>query len=196
MTGITIPPGASQADIDALKAKQQQDADRLAAVEAIGNEFKTFRDNATQFVGTAPMTVAALLAGFPASATNVGRYARVTDLWGSVRTVMICESDGSSFYWRPQRTDYAVNNAATGGAQTLMPLVTAPIQVLTGTLLGTVTMTPSATNAWPGATFTIINKGVLGLFGVSLTGLVGNALPIVGGGQRTVTYTGAGWQAA
>lgn len=143
-----------------------------------------------------PMPVASLLANYPASETYVGQYGRVTDLWGSVRTIMICESDGSSYYWRPQRTDYAVNNSVTGGAQTMTPLVTAPIQVLTGTLLGTVTMTPSNLNAWPGATFTIINKGVLGLFGVSLTGLVGNALPIIGGGQRTVTYTGAGWQAA
>lgn len=53
MTGITIPPGASQADIDALKAKQQQDADRIGAAQAKADAAATKADAASTKADTA-----------------------------------------------------------------------------------------------------------------------------------------------
>lgn len=147
----------------------------------------------TAFVnGGAYQTVASLLSGYPAGPATVGMYGRVNDLWGSVRSVMVCEYDGSLYYWRPQRTDYATVNTATTGAMSLTPLLTSPQVIFTGTLLGNMTVTPSTTNAWPGAQFEVINNGVLGLFGINLAGLTGGTLPLVGGGRRILTAVNSG----
>lgn len=147
----------------------------------------------TAFVNNgAYQTVAQLLANYPAASATLGMYGRVNDLWGSVRSVMVCEYDGSLYYWRPQRTDYATQNAATSGTTTLTPLISAPQQIVTGTLLGNMTMTPSTTNAWPGAQFEIINNGILGLFAINITGLTGGTLPLLGGGRRILTAVNSG----
>lgn len=149
----------------------------------------------TAFVSATPMTVAEMLATYPASASLLGKYARVTDLYGSADEVMRCSSNGTSYYWRPQRTDYAITNTATSGAITLTPLLSAPQQFFTGTLLGNMTATPSPTNAWPGAQFTLTMNGVLGLFSLTVNGLIGNSVPILTGTTRVFTYTAAGWRA-
>jgi len=154
----------------------------------------------TSFVGDgAYMSVGTLLATYPASSQYRGFYGRVSDLWGGVQTVMICEGDASGFYWRPQRTDYAPAPVAmTSGSMSLIPLVTAPVINLTGTLIGNINVTPQVTNVWPGASFTVTSNSVLGLFGINLTGLVGGGtVPLLSGGIRTLTYfSGTGWKAA
>lgn len=172
----------SKGEVDALQSAQ--DASLLAQLPP------------TSFVSNSAMTVADLLANFPANSSRLGKYARVTDLWGNTDEIMRCSSDGSTYFWRPQRTDYAQNMSTTSGTTTLTPLVTPPTVVMTGTLLGNVTVTPSSTNAWPGATFTVISNGVLGLFGINITGLIGGTLPILAGGVRTITFTTAGWRGA
>lgn len=146
--------------------------------------------------GTA-MTVNDLLANFPASASTLYKYARVTDLYGQANSIMVCEASAGTYYWRPQRSDFAAQNASTGGALSLTPLVTAPIIFLTGSLVGGMTITPSTANAWPGATFQVISKGALNLFGINISGLIGGGtVPLLTGNMRTVTYiAGAGWQA-
>lgn len=149
----------------------------------------------TAFVSATPMTVADLLTTYPASAGLLGKYARVTDLYGAADEVMRCSSNGTSYYWRPQRTDYAITNTATSGAITLTPLLSAPQQFFTGTLLGNMTATPSSTNAWPGAQFTLTMNGVLGLFSLTVNGLIGSSVPILTGATRVFTYTAAGWRA-
>lgn len=151
-----------------------------------------------QFVASTPMTVAALLATYPANAARVGKYARVSDLYGSVDEVMRCCSNGTSpptYYWRPQRADYAQNSGQTGGAMALTPLVTPPIMFLTGTLASALTITPSAANAWPGCTFEVVSNGVLGLFGITIAGLVGVSVPLVSGGSKLVTFDGTAFRA-
>ena len=154
----------------------------------------------TQFVGDgAYMPVASLISNYPASVQYRGNYARVSDLWGGVQTLMVCEGDASGYYWRPQRTDYApAPIAVTSGTMSLIPLVTAPYLNLTGSLVGNVNVTPSTTNVWPGATFTVTSNSVLGLFGINLTGLVGGGtVPLLSGGIRTLTYfSGTGWKAS
>lgn len=162
--------------------------------------FNNVMGGKVSFISAAPMTVAALLANYPASASTVGKYARVTDLWGSVKTVMVCEGDASGFYWRPQRTDYAPPPITmTSGALSLIPLVTAPYVNLTGTLTGNVTITPSTQNVWPGATFSVSSNSMIGaLLSININGLVGaGTVPLVSGGIRTITYfSGSGWKAS
>lgn len=146
------------------------------------------------FVSPTPMTVAALLAGFPAGATYLGKYARVNDLYGSADEVMRCSKTGAStYYWRPQRSDYAQNSAQTGGAMSLIPLVTPPQLKLTATLASSMTITPSATNAWPGCCFDVTMAGVLGIFGITIAGLIGVSVPLLSGATKRIIYDGSGY---
>lgn len=145
--------------------------------------------------GGAFQTVANLLTNFPAASQYRGMYARVSDLWGSVSTAMICEYDGTNYYWRPQRTDYSVVSTQTSGSMSLIPLVTAPVTVLNATLLGNVSITPTTTNVWPGCEFEIYSPSNLGLFGVNITGLLGGVTSVLlGGSAKKITYTAAGWR--
>ncbi|CUX21166.1 hypothetical protein CFBP6626_07155 [Agrobacterium tumefaciens] len=146
--------------------------------------------------GGAFQTVANLLANFPAAVGYRGMYARVSDLWGSVQTVMICEYDGTNYYWRPQRTDYAVTSTQTSGTMSLVPLVTAPEIALQTTLVGAMTVTPSNTNVWPGCQFRILAPPNLGVYTLTITGLIGGLTSLIlGGGEKTVVYTANGWRA-
>lgn len=148
----------------------------------------------TSFVSTTPMTVASLLSTYPAGSTYLGKYARVTDLYGNVDEIMRCSSDGSTYYWRPQRADYAISNASTSGTVSLSPLVTPPQIFLIGSLVGNVTITPSSTNAWPGAQFTVTAAGALNLFSINISGLVGASVPLLTGSSKVLTYTASGWR--
>lgn len=152
----------------------------------------------TSFVnGGTALPVADLLTNFPAGVAYLYSYARVTDLYGQANSIMVCEASNGSYYWRPQRTDYAATSTNTGGAVALTPLVTAPIMFLTGSLGSTMTITPSVTNVWPGATFTVVANGLLNIFGINIGGLVGGGtVPLLGGSSRVITYVpGAGWRA-
>lgn len=158
----------------------------------------------SNFVGntdTSPTTVANLLATYPAGVTYLGKYARVSDLWngngqGGVDEVLRCSYDGALYYWRPQRTDYSISSTLTTGTMTLSPLVTPPTLYVGGTLIANSTITPSATNAWPGCAFNIIQIGTLGIFGINITGLVGSSIPLLTGSTKQLTYTSAGWRGA
>lgn len=153
---------------------------------------------ATSFVGTPsnPMTVATLLATYPASSTYVGQYARVSDLYGSVDDIMRCRYDGTNYRWVPQRESFNGTSAATSGTITLTPLVTPPTLRLTGTLLGNMSVTTSATNAYIGQRQRVVMNGTLGLFTATITGLIGSNLTLLGGGSSVVEYGPTGWFAA
>lgn len=180
------------ATVDEMKAAILPDLQDLLDQRFAGLPIQFVNDGAFQ-------TVAQLLTNFPPTVALRGKYGRVSDLWGNVQTVMVCEGDSSGYYWRPQRQDYApAPITATSGSMQLIPLVTAPIINLTGTLIGNISVTPQTTNVWPGATFTVTSNSVLGLFGINLTGLVGGGtVPLLSGGIRTLTYfSGTGWKAS
>lgn len=146
--------------------------------------------------GGAFQTIENLLANFPASATYLGMYARISNVFGSVRTVMICEYDGNSYYWRPQRTDYAIDSTQASGTMSLLPLFTAPEIRLQSTLVGLMTITPSTVNVWPGCSYLIYAPTSLGIYSLTLTGLVGGlTAALLGGSSRRIVYTAAGWRA-
>jgi len=145
---------------------------------------------------TSPITVVALLSTYPASATYLNNYARVTDLYGSVDDIMRCRFDGANYRWVPQRTDFNGTTAATTGSVTITPLVTPPTLRGVGNLLGNVTFTPSATNAYIGQRQRIIMTGSLGIFTSTITGLLGSNLTLLGNSAKTIEYAATGWFSA
>lgn len=143
------------------------------------------------------ITRADLKASFPASADTVGKLARVLDVWGTVRTSLICEYDGKNYYWRPQRTDYAVQSAQRNGAVQLVPLITAPTIVFTDSLSGNLELQLSTVDVWPGCRYDVTAPSSLGLFTMSFTGLLGGLSSLLGGGARKqAVYTADGWRIA
>lgn len=154
---------------------------------------------ATAFVGgTAqnPTTVANLISNFPPSATYLGQYARVSDLFGAVDDIMRCRFDGTAYRWVPQRPNFTAVNAATGGNISILPLVTAPTLRLTGGLLSNMTITPSSTNAFVGQKQTVIQEGPLNLLTSTITGLLGSNLTLLGNTARVIEYGPTGWFAS
>lgn len=147
---------------------------------------------------TSPCTVANVLSGSPCQAGRVGHYAVVSDLYSgtsNTNEVLRCTLSGSTYYWRPQRTDFAGSVATTGGTVTYTCFVTPPTMFTSGTLLSNATLTLATTNCWPGATFTIANGNTLGIFGVTVTGLVGGLTKTLGlGGVGVFTYDGTVWR--
>lgn len=151
------------------------------------------------FVSPTPITVATLLSSYPASAGNRGKYAQVNDLWGSVITVMVCEGDVSGYYWRPQRTDYAANMTIAQGTVNLVPLLTQPNVRMVGSITGNITLSPSVTNVWPGASFDVtVKTAIPALVSINISGLIGGGtVPLLQGSTRRITYyQGAGWDAS
>ena len=146
-------------------------------------------DGAVQLVSQSIMTVAQLLSNYPAGASYLGRYARVSDLYGTSDEIMRCCVSAGQYYWRPQRTDFAGPSVTTtGGSMTLTPLVSPPQMRVVGTLLGALTITPSTTNVWPGCQFEITMNGTLGLFLATVTGLLGGNQLIAAGSTRRIIY--------
>lgn len=151
------------------------------------------------FVGgtaTAPTTVANLISTFPPSATYMGQYARVLDLYGSVDDIMRCRFDGVAYRWIPQRPSFSGIAANTGGTISIVPLVTPPSLRLTGTLLGNMSVVPSSVNAYVGQQQRVVMEGGLGLFTASITGLLGSNLTLLGGGSKLIEYSPTGWFSA
>lgn len=150
----------------------------------------------TQFVSSAPMTVAQLIANYPPSATTLGSYARVTDLYGAVDDIMRCRWDGVAYRWVPQRPSFSAVNTATGGTINIIPLVTAPTLRMSSTLLSNMTFVPSTTNAFVGQQQRIIQEGSLGLFVSTITGLIGSNVSLLGNTTKILEYGPTGWFAS
>lgn len=158
----------------------------------------------TSFVanGTS-MNISDLMANFPAGATYTGRYARVSNLYNNVSTasaggvddIVRCRFDATNniYRWVPQREAFNVSITPTAGTTTLIPLVTPPTVRLAGTLLGNLTITPSATNAYVGQVFEVIQNSTLGLFLTTVTGLLGSNLTLLGNTTQQFEYTAQGW---
>lgn len=152
----------------------------------------------TSFVnGGMIQTVSELLANHPAGSGAVGKYARVSDLYGSLDEVMRCRWDGVAYRWVPQRVlDFAKGMAQTSGTITVTPLVTAPVLVLRATLLGNLTVNLSSANAWIGQAQRIRSPALLGLNSLTLGNLLGGVTKtLLGGGDTVAVYTEEGWDA-
>lgn len=150
-----------------------------------------------------PMTLQQLFTNFPASATYAGLYARISNLFNNVSLsaaggtddIVRCRFDITNgiYAWQPQRLEYNTVNSTTSGTITLTPLVTPPTVRLTGTLLGNLSINPSATNAYIGQRFKVIQNSTLGVFVTTITGLIGSNITLLGNTVQDLEYTLAGW---
>lgn len=158
----------------------------------------------TSFVaGGTAMTISDLMTNFPAGAAYRGLYARVNNLYnnvsmaasGGVDDIVRCRYDvvNNIYRWVPQREAFNVAVPLTSGTATLTPLVTPPTVRLTGTLLGNLTINPSATNAYVGQVFQVIQNSTLGLFVTTITGLIGSNVTLLGNTSQLFEYTATGW---
>lgn len=187
------------ADLAAMRQRQDEGAAESAArIEDLERQLEQALGRLAvlpQFVSPNAMTVAHLIAGFPA-AQHLGLYARVTDLFGELTTTMIAEGSAQAAYWRPTRQDFAktLTMAQIGTTPTLYALTSAPSLRLTGNAGGNTTMTLSPDGAWPGAKRTIVQSGVLNLYTFRIAGLaLGAVLSMVTGTRATFEFDGSAW---
>lgn len=132
----------------------------------------------------------------PDPALNLDRYARVTDLFGVKRDLVLASRVGTLAFWQPVRPVFAAT-AAVATDMTLQPLKSPSVMFLTGTAAVGVTRTLSLSTAlaYPGASFEIRND-MSGLGSLKLAGLsVGGLLSLVfGTTQRFFFDAASGWK--
>jgi len=157
------------------------------------------------FVGNGDfMTFAQLLANFPPSAATKGFYARVTDLYGTQTGVMVCGYDSNQvanggYFWQPTRPDSTNGSASAYPSNTPLTIlpITMPsfIRFSSAALTLSVTHTISPVNAYPGCRVRMLMPGLLGIFGITIAGLVsGTTVPLVTGTPREFIFDGTAFQ--
>lgn len=141
------------------------------------------------FVNQDIITLAQLMAQYPAGPTYRGKYARVSDLWGAVDGVMRCGYNGRIFYWEPTTQPQLIGQMPVTGSTTIQPLSSFPILELTGAIpLGnTFNVTAGLDYAWPGAIkeFRGSMTSLLGSLNILGTG-IGSTLAMALGGNRRI----------
>lgn len=153
--------------------------------------------------GGSAMTIDALMTSYPPGVAYMNKFAQVSNLYngtsltaaGGINDTVKCRFDVANnvYRWVPQREAFNIAMAPVSGTTTLAPLVAPPTVRLTGTLVGNLTVTPSATNAYIGQKFTIIQNSTLGLFVTSIAGLVGSNLTLLGNNTQELEFTNIGW---
>ena len=124
----------------------------------------------------------------PPPALNLDRYARVTDLFGVKRDLVLASMAGPMAFWQPVRPVFSTSQAVAA-SMTLTPLKSPSVLHLTGNLPGNTNITLSQSLAYPGASFEIAFDGSLGLFSLNLIGLNGGGLlSLLAGGRRRVFW--------
>lgn len=134
----------------------------------------------------------------PDPAQNLDRYARVTDLFGVKRDLVLASKVGSLAFWQPVRPLYAAKQAVAAD-MTLYPLKMPSVLLLDGTVpLGTtrkITLSPE--RAFPGASFRFKQRSGLGTILGALQILnvnLGTPVSILTGGTQEFVYDLAdGW---
>ncbi len=195
--------GSSPADMLVL-------AGRMTAAETAQAAFDTAMagalsaitalQSAQAFVDQTPMTVANLLANYPAGPTYLGKYAKVTDLWGSVYGVMRCSKNSSGRHWwaTTDQEEFAVRNSGSpSGTTTMQPLAIPQIMLWNGSGPGTLitgNVTVGLTGAYPGLVKQFENGfgAFLGALNILGTGLGSGLASLLGSTTKIVCIdTGA-----
>jgi hypothetical protein len=184
-----------------LQASMDAFGSRVTAAEAtLANTVASLANGLTRvsaleaaraFVQDAPMTVATLLSTYPPAAGNVGKYARVTDLWGRVFGVMRCSFNGRVYWWAPTDSEeFAIQEATVPASGTLPALTTPPIIRYMGSGPGagvTVNLTLGLVGAYPGLVKEISNgfgSAYLGALNILGTGLGSGIASLLGASKR------------
>lgn len=128
------------------------------------------------------------------SAQYLDKYARVTDLFGAKRDLVLCSMVDSTYFWQPVRKEYAKTLALTTDV-TLTTLKSPTIILAAGTLLANRTINLSNTYAYPGASFEVGFDGNLGLFGITIKNALGATLgSLLAGGRKRYFFADGAWQ--
>lgn len=123
------------------------------------------------------------IATLPPAAQNQAKYAFVTDLGGGADMVI---SDGAN--WKHIRLGAPDTISAVSGTVTITPLASAPIQMVTGSILTSLLLSISSTNLYQGYMCYIRRPGVLiGSLGIQLAA-GGATLPILGSATSVFVY--------
>ena len=135
-----------------------------------------------QIVSPTRITVAELMASYPASDVYLGKYCQVSDLWGAnIRGVMRCGYNGRIYYWEPTTQTQLPTSMALSSDMTLQPLTSSPIIELTGSVvlgvtrtitLGTQYATPGQTKEIKLALSSLLGSIVIGGLGLG-SGIAG-----------------------
>jgi hypothetical protein len=135
----------------------------------------------------------------PDPATVMGKYARVTDLFGATTDLVLAAKTGTMAYWKPVRPDFAGKQTVTAD-MTLTALKMPSVLLLDGTVpLGaTRKITLSNNLAFPGASFRFKQRGgglgtILGALQVLNVNLASTVSIVTGGTQEFVYDLTDGW---
>lgn len=128
----------------------------------------------------------------PAAASNIGRYARVTDLFGVKTDLVLASIANGTAFWQPVRPTFAAKQTVAAN-MTLTALKTPSVLLLEGNVpLGTTrTITLSPTLAFPGASFRLKQRNTLGTILGALNVLnvnLGTPVSILTGGTQEFVY--------
>lgn len=153
----------------------------------------SFEDDVRQIVATMPGIPTILPASYtvdtlPDPAANMGKYARVTDLFGATTDLVLAAQTGALSYWKPVRPVFAAKQTVSANI-TLQALKSPSVLLLDGNVpLGTTrTLTLSDTLAFPGASFRIKQRNTLGTILGALNVLnvnLGTPVSIITGGSQ------------
>ncbi len=147
---------------------------------------------------------AALLPGtftvdtLPDAVESLDMYARVTDLFGVKRDLVLASRVGDVAFWQPVRPVFAAKMAAAAD-MTLVPLKRASVLLLEGNVpIGTNRkITLSNNRAFPGASFRMRQRSALGSILGTLQVLnvnLGTPVALLTGGVQEFVYDAAdGW---
>lgn len=149
------------------------------------------------------MTFAQLAANYPPSIATRGFYARVSDLYGTQSGAMVCGYDSNhtlngGYFWQPVRPDSTnFGTYASNAPLTIVPIAMPSfIRFTSAALTGNVSHSLSSLNAYPGCRVRLLMPGILGLFGISLTGALGSGVvgSLLSNSPREFMWDGAAWQ--
>jgi len=135
----------------------------------------------------------------PDPSALVGKYARVTDLFGATTDLVLAAKTGALSYWKPVRPDFA-GKQTVAADMTLTALKMPSILLLDGNVpLGaTRKITLSNNLAFPGASFRFKQRGgslgtILGVLQVLNVNLASTVSIVTGGTQEFVYDITDGW---
>jgi len=124
----------------------------------------------------------------------LGYYAKVTDLYGDKRDLVLCTRSGTKYNWEPVRPIYAKSMEIAGDV-TLYPLKSPSVVFMTGTLAAARKVNLSNEMAWNGCQFEVAFDGVLGLGSLGVLGAgITTAIPFLTGSRKRFVFDGSVWK--
>lgn len=146
----------------------------------------------SSFVTPNIITMAQMLATYPASAEYRGKFCRTSDMWGIIDGLFRCTYNGRIYFWEPTTTPKYPGGMTLTGNATIQPMITPPIIEFGGALpaLTTWTVTLGTDNLVPGVEkeFRGGLSSLLGTLNIGGSGLVSVVNLLLNANRRFVSY--------